>query len=212
MERGHGGVVIGSDMSGDVRNVFVHDCDFSGPDRGIRLKSTRGRGGVVEDIWVQDIKMSHIDQEAVRIHTGYRAWFGSDTGAAPLFRNIHFKNITCDGAKYATMIVGLPEKHIEGVTFENVSIKAKEGMICNYANGIDLKNVTIVPEVGPVLQFENVSDSTIRDCRSPEGIETYLEVKGEKSEGIRLESCDLSQARKAVSLQEGASQESVIRE
>jgi DNA sulfur modification protein DndE len=174
------------------------------------LKSTRGRGGVVEDIWVQDIKMSHIDQEAVQIDTGYRAWFGSDAGAPPLFRNIHFKNITCDGAKFAAVIVGLPEKHIEGVTFENVSIKAKEGMICNYANGIDLKNVTIVPEEGAVLQFENVTDSVIRDSRSPEGVGTYLEVKGEKSKGIRLEGCELSRAKEAVSLNEGASKESIV--
>ena len=209
MDRGHGGVVIGSEMSGNVRKVYVHDCVFPGAYRGIRLKSTRGRGGVVEDIWIQDIEMSHIKLEAVRINTSYRPWFGSDTGAAPLFRNIHFKNITCDEAKDSVMIVGLPEMYIEGVTFENVSIKAKEGVICKYAEGIDLKNVTIVPEEGPVYQFENVTDSMIRDSQCPEGIETYLEVKGEKSGGIRVQGCDLSQAKEAISLKEGASKESI---
>ena len=60
MMRGHGGVVIGSDMSGGVRNVFVHDCDFSGSLIGIRLKSSRGRGGVVENVWYQDIELGDI--------------------------------------------------------------------------------------------------------------------------------------------------------
>lgn len=210
MERGHGGVVIGSDMSGGVRNVYVHDCEFSGPDRGIRLKSTRGRGGVVENIWFQNIKMGLIDQEAVRIHTGYRAWFGSDTGVAPLFRDIHIKNITCDGAKYAAQIIGLPEKYIENVTFENVSIHANQGIICSNANGLDLKNVTVVSEEGPVLQFENVTNSIIQESRCVEGTGTYLQVKGENSRGIQLEGCDLSQAGEAVSLEDGAPEESVI--
>lgn len=71
MLSGHGGVVIGSEMSGSVRKVTISNCVFDGTDRGIRIKSTRGRGGVVEDIRVSNIIMSNIKREAVVLNLKY---------------------------------------------------------------------------------------------------------------------------------------------
>ena len=71
MLSGHGGVVIGSEMSGGVKKVTISNCVFDGTDRGIRIKSTRGRGGVVEDIRVSNVVMSDIKREAVVLNLKY---------------------------------------------------------------------------------------------------------------------------------------------
>jgi polygalacturonase len=68
---GTGGVSVGSEMSGGVRNVLVHDCQYDGPRAGIRVKAARGRGGVVEDIFFRDITMGRIDGDAIQLTTEY---------------------------------------------------------------------------------------------------------------------------------------------
>ena len=68
---GHGGVTIGSETSGGVRNVWAYDCVFDGTDRGIRIKTARGRGNVVEKIFMRDIRMTHITSEAIDIDMLY---------------------------------------------------------------------------------------------------------------------------------------------
>jgi len=138
----HGGVVIGSEMSGGVRNVLAHDCLFDGSGIGIRLKSNRARGGVVEKIWYRDIRMKNLGNEAISIITDYRAFMGSKDGKAwPLFRDITIENIQCDGAAGAVRMIGSPEKPIENVSLANVSITARDGMTFQWVNGLKLSNV-----------------------------------------------------------------------
>lgn len=69
--RGHGGLAIGSEMSGGVRNVYVHDCDFAGTDRALRIKSRRGRGGVVENIWAENLRVQDLKHEVVVMNMNY---------------------------------------------------------------------------------------------------------------------------------------------
>ena len=95
MTEGHGAVSIGSGMSGGVRHVYISDCRFTGGDQGIRLKSMRGRGGLVEDVHVDNILISGLRQEAIVLSMFY----GSSTAASrsdapPVFRDIHIKNVT----------------------------------------------------------------------------------------------------------------------
>jgi len=140
---GHGGAVFGSDMSGDIRNVYVHSCIFDGTGMGIRLKSTRGRGGVVEQLWFENIDMNGIGGEAIQITTAYRAWMGTTEGKAPTFRDLTFRNITCSGAKQAITVEGLPEVPIQGLRLENIAIEAREAMDVEYLQGIEMENVTV---------------------------------------------------------------------
>ena len=143
MKNGHGAVVIGSEMSGDVRNVFVRDCLFDGTERGIRIKSRRGRGGVVENIWFQDIKMGRIKNEAIRLNMLYGCGKAPASKKPPIFRNIHIRNVTCQQADTAVEIIGLPEKPIENITLENISISAEKGLSCTDIKGLKLINVAI---------------------------------------------------------------------
>ncbi len=150
MVHGHGGVVIGSEMSGDVRNVVISNCVFHNTDRGIRLKSRRGRGGVVEDIRVSNVIMKGVDCPFV-INLFYHCGPGGDDAATadtsarpvdettPQFRRIHFAHITARDVNFAAgVICGLPEMAVETVTFEDVSIamaaKATAGMPAMLSN------------------------------------------------------------------------------
>jgi formylglycine-generating enzyme required for sulfatase activity len=153
--RGHGGVVFGSETSGGIRNVYIHDCAFNGTDVGIRLKSTRGRGGVVESIHIENVTMERIRTEAIRINTHYRAWFSSNGGKAPTFRTIGIRNVTCTGARAAAHIVGLPEQPIENLTLEDVSLEAETGLRCEYVDGLNLIRANVKPRSGPPVQTEN---------------------------------------------------------
>ena len=126
--RGHGGVVIGSEMSGGIRKVLVRNCFFEGTLMGIRLKSNSSRGGFVRDIFFQGIRMSRIRRDALVINTRYKAWLGGEDGKdLPLFRNLVFRNISCRGAGRAGFIQGLPGRPIEGLRLEDLAIEAKKG-------------------------------------------------------------------------------------
>ena len=86
----HGGIVIGSEMSGDVRNVLACDCDYDGSMRGIRLKSNPARGGVVENIYYRNITMHRIKEEAIVLESTYAAWGAAQNQTNyPTFRNIY---------------------------------------------------------------------------------------------------------------------------
>lgn len=141
MVHGHGGVVIGSEMSGDVRNVVITNCVFEGTDRGIRMKSRRGRGGVVEDIRINNIVMKDVISPIV-LHLFYycgpkgkdkyvwdKSPYPVDQGT-PAFRRIHFSNITARNVHAAAgFIYGLPEMPLEEITFDNISVEMAENAV-----------------------------------------------------------------------------------
>lgn len=159
MERGHGGVVIGSGMSGGVRDVRVHDCTFVGTDNGLRFKTRRGRGGVVEDIRISDITMSDIRGDAIRFNMYYmedESPSAPVTERTPRFRSFHVSNVTCEGAQTAICLRGLPEMPIEAVTLENVTITSENGATLRHATDITLAGVRIQPTNGPDLQHDHV--------------------------------------------------------
>lgn len=157
---GHGGFVIGSEMSGGVKNIKCSDCQFLGTDIGLRFKSCRGRGGVVENIWIEDISMVNILGDAIRFNLYYGAKTvmvdnpdGTKrpaeiaaepvTEKTPSFRNLHIKNIMCSGAQRAIYFNGLPEMPVKDVTMENVVITANEAGYMTYCKNIKQKNVTV---------------------------------------------------------------------
>jgi polygalacturonase len=127
MLAGHGGVVIGSEMSGGVKKVVISNCVFDGTERGIRIKSTRGRGGVVEDIQVNNIVMRNIKQEAIildMLYTKMPAELLSER--TPVFRNININNLTGSDVLIPIKIRGLEESPITDISFTNVNIQAKQ--------------------------------------------------------------------------------------
>jgi polygalacturonase len=165
MLKGHGGVVIGSEMSGGVRNVVVSNCVFQGTDVGIRVKSQRGRGNTVEGLTASNIVMQDV-RSAFTITTFYQGsdkpsdTFPVDEGT-PRFRDFHFSNITARGCETAGQVTGLREMPVEDITFTGIHISAKTGMTVRDARNIVFRDVTIDTASGPPLTKVNAEvDST----------------------------------------------------
>jgi len=148
LERGHGGVVIGSEMSGGVKNVVISNCVFIGTDRGIRIKSRRGRGGAIEDIRVSNLIMDGVlcpFTMNLYYHIGMRGNTNvsdknprSVDDSTPRLRRIHFSNITAREVKHAAgFLYGLAEMPLEDISFTDVSISISEEADSGYPEMAD---------------------------------------------------------------------------
>ncbi|CAM3376756.1 glycoside hydrolase family 28 protein [Marinicrinis lubricantis] len=199
---GHGGIVVGSEMSGGVRNVHVENCTFLGTDIGIRFKSCRGRGGVVENIAIKKIRMSEIAGDAISFNLYYEGRSGSGeygeekaeavTEETPIFRNIYIDDVICKGAKKALLINGLPEMPIENLTLQHVSIESEEGIVCRNANTLDLSDVYVSSKTGPAAVFHQCEAANLRQMKLfAEQVENQvIHVSGDRTS--RIECSELS--------------------
>jgi polygalacturonase len=163
-KRGHGGLVIGSEMSGSVRNVYMHDCDFEGTDRVLRIKSRPGRGGVVENVWVRDVTARDLQREVVILNMDY----SSDPNAPvdnfpPTFRNIHVSRVNAVGAPVAIRITGLKDSPIQDLLFEDIAITSTRGVIASNALNLAFRNLHLSITKGPRFDFSQVSAATLDD-------------------------------------------------
>ena len=156
---GHGGFVVGSEMSGGVKNILVDQCQFLGTDVGLRFKSTRGRGGIVENIYIKNISMTDIKTDAITFNMYYGGKSVAEmladgdnpdnvtkmpvTEETPIFRNIDIKNIICNGAGRAMEFNGLPEMPIDGISLKDITILAKKDAVFTNCQNIKKKNVNI---------------------------------------------------------------------
>jgi polygalacturonase len=165
---GHG-MSIGSETSGGVRNVTVKNCTFENTENGLRIKSQRGKGGIVENISYSDITMKNVNP-AITLTCYYMnnsagdtarpAGAGSNSTPAiasntPVYRNIRISNLKATCPQVAGIITGLPESMISNVVFENVQISAAKSFEIRNAKGIQLKNVTVSVKEGPPFTTEN---------------------------------------------------------
>lgn len=213
----HGGFVIGSEMSGGARNIWVSDCSFIGTDIGLRFKTTRGRGGIVENIYVNNVSMIDIAGEAILFDMYYAAvdpvpMAGEKraeiktvvvpvTDATPQFRNFFIKDIVARGASKAIFVRGLPEMNIKDIYLENVTIQADKGIECIEATGINFKNVNvIVKNTNPVVTVRNSKNIDFNQLKFNAGSDLLIQVTGEKSAAIQLSGTDVSKAKKTTAL------------
>jgi polygalacturonase len=171
-QHGHG-MSIGSETSGGVRNLTVKHCTFENTENGIRIKSQRGKGGIVEKIVYEDITMTNVDP-AITFTSYYMYSSAKDpnqkatpqpdtaqsvTGTTPMYRDIRVSNLTATCEESAGVITGLPESPIANVVFENVTISSASGMKITNAKGIQFKNSHITVQNGPPLILKNAEVS-----------------------------------------------------
>lgn len=138
---GHGGFVVGSEMSGGVRNVLVQDCQFVGTGNGLRFKSCRGRGGVVENIYIRGISMANIEDAAVTFDMYYGKHDPNEVvppvdETTPIFRKIEINDVSCRGAKEGLHFRGLPEMPIQDVHLSNINIIADSNPQFEYCKNV----------------------------------------------------------------------------
>lgn len=148
---GHGGFVIGSEMSRGVKDVEVEDCEFIGTDTGIRFKSALGRGGCVKNIKLHHIRMIEIKKEAITMNMSYVLYSRTgdnlydgvmeDEEDIPEFCNIYISDMDVRGAKTGIEINGLENKSIHDVFVGNTSFQCKEEGGLSNVQGICFKDV-----------------------------------------------------------------------
>ena len=207
---GHGGFVIGSEMSGGVRNVHVSKCTFIGTDVGLRFKSTRGRGGVVENIYISDINMIDIPTEAIRFnmfYSGNSPILEHDEDAkaeerdetlmpvteeTPSFRNIFMNNITATGSGQAAMFQGLPEMNLQNVKLTNAVLEAEKGIVILDADGMVFHNVVVATKKGAALTLYNSKNAEVRNFTANNGEDPDVRVLGKLTKNINFQKADLA--------------------
>jgi polygalacturonase len=149
LERGHGGVVIGSEMSGGVQNVVISNCILIGTDRGIRFKSRRGRGGIIENVNVTNIIMDGVlCPFTMNLYYHCGSSKGDKTVAdknplpldngTPVIRSIHISHVTAVNVKIAAgFLYGLAEKPLEDISFTDISVSLSGGAEPDYPEMAD---------------------------------------------------------------------------
>lgn len=201
--KGHGGFVVGSEMSGGVRNVSVSNCQFLGTDVGLRFKSNRGRGGVVENIYVDRVSMFDIVTESFLFDLYYGGKSAAEsledgdvtpveekllpvTEETPVFRNIFVKNLVSRNARRAMFFNGLPEMNISNIVVEDTWISAKIGAELSESDGIIFKNVTVKAETGAPLLLNNVKNMSVSGFKGigKEGFD--VDIKGKNTKSLSL--------------------------
>ena len=222
----HGGFVIGSEMSGGARNIYVSNCTFVGADIGLRFKTTRGRGGMVENIFIKDIYMKDIPAEAILFDMYYMAKdpvvlagekrelpkveFKPVDETTPQFRNFHISNVYCNGAEKGIFIRGLPEMHVKDIVLENMVLQAKKGIDIQEATGITFKNIRIISEeTDPVIDIVQSDKLLFDNINYKDGTQLLFRISGERSNSINIKNTDASKAREKVVYELGASEKAV---
>ncbi len=221
----HGGFVIGSEMSGGARNLYVDNNTFIGTDIGLRFKTSRGRGGVVENIFVTNTYMKDIAAEAILFDMYYAAQdpvvLSGDkreppkvemlpvNEGTPQFKKIFIKNVVCNGAEKAIFVRGLPEMNIKEIEIENAVLQATKGLDMTEATGISLKNVQLITkDSNPLMNIHNSQNVKLYNI-GYESADVLLNVTGEKSKDIALSGIDMKKAKKGVEVGYGATKEAV---
>lgn len=177
-KNGNGGVVIGSEMSGGVKNVYAHNCDFSGTLLGLRVKSMKGRGGVVENIWFKDIRMDSIKYDAIRINMDYKASsIAPRTTELPVFRNFHFENIYTSHAQICININGIYEQKIENITFKNIKMKGELGVKIDDATNCQFNSSVIESVNAEPLQIIHSDNIRFNQSKFISPAETMMLAK-----------------------------------
>ena len=217
----HGGFVIGSEMSGGAKNLFVSDCSFIGTDIGLRFKTARGRGGVVEKIYVKNINMKDIAGEAILFDMYYMAKdpvplagekrelpkteFKQVDETTPVFKNFRISNVYCTGAEKAIFIRGLPEMQVSDVVLENMVLQANKGIDIQEAADVRFKHINIIAkETDPLIDLVQSNHILFDNISYKSGAGLLFRVGGGRVKKIDIINTDMSGSKEKVTTELGA--------
>ncbi len=235
MYKGHGAIVIGSEMSGCVRNVTADNIVCVGTDRAVRIKSTRGRGGVVENIRYSNFVVENV-REPIYITSFYTKTDPEPVSQrTPIFRDIAISHFTIKNSPCTAKIYGLPEMPIQGLRLNDIAVSTDVGLVCDSTVALELHNVQINTAKGPaftitncknielngikstkpqadepIVRMANVQDAFIHSCRALSGTESFLELNGPTTRGIHLVANHLYAAKNSFVLKNGAQKQAVV--
>ena len=146
MKDGHGGVVLGSESSGGIRNVFAEDCQMDSPNlqRALRLKTNAGRGGALENVYFRNVEVGRVSHSVLTIDLVYGRI--TDGPFPPIVRNVVMENVTVASCPRVLSIVGTTQSIIEGVRVAHCTFRGVEGAdILTNSGAVCYQNVTVEP-------------------------------------------------------------------
>ena len=150
MKDGHGGVVLGSEIAGNCRNVFVSDCTMDSPtlDRAFRFKSNAQRGGVVENFFVRNVTIGKVAEAVITIDFLYEE--GANGPHQPVLRHLSFENVTSTSAPRVFYIVGFDAATIDDIRLSHCTFSGLDSAeLIDHAGRIELDHVTLEPKTRP---------------------------------------------------------------
>jgi len=201
MKDGHGGVVIGSEISGGCQNVFCEDCKMDSPnlDRVLRLKTNSCRGGVTEGVYFRNVEVGQCREAVMRINLNYEPNEQARRGFNPTVRNVYMENVTCQKSKYGVLINGLEDADniyninvknckFDGVTDEPVKRTGKSHDL-HFDNLFINGNLVLLPENYPYKHYsEWMVHSEMQRVPDPTLLDFSKRPKWSYVMGIELES------------------------
>lgn len=212
---GHGGITTGSEMSGGVHNIFAYDCTFIGTDIGLRFKSVRGRGGIVENLYFQDIQMLGVKNQAILFDLFYQSEveenliIPSVDDGTPIFQKIYFKDITSIRSGQAIVLQGLPEFPLRDIVFSDVAMSANEGIDCFFSENLQFKNTSLFVQQVPAIHLASSSKVHLKlsTIEQPQG--ALIRVSGKKSNAIEINAPNVKNNPALIKLDAGVDKNSV---
>ncbi|QKS01876.1 glycoside hydrolase family 28 protein [Sphingomonas sp. CL5.1] len=150
MKDGHGGVVLGSECSGDIRNVFVENCDMDSPnlERMLRFKNNAVRGGVLENVFARSIKVGRVAEAILTIDFLYDE--GTAGSHTPVVRNVQMDGITSTSSPRVMYVVSFPGAVIDAISFANCLFSGVDATeVLNTSGRVSFRNVKIEPKEKP---------------------------------------------------------------
>ncbi len=148
MREGHGGITVGSEISGGVRNLFAHDCKMDSPDlwTALRVKNNASRGGKLENFYFKNIQIGQVSRSVVEIDFNYEE--GAKGDHIPVVRNYVVENLTCTTGNRAVDLQGLDNAPIYDVTLTNCTFgTVKNQSVLKNVKGLKLTNVKVDGQV-----------------------------------------------------------------
>jgi polygalacturonase len=223
VHHGHGAVVLGSETSGGFHNIVASNIVCQGTEKGVRIKSTRGRGGAIENVRFDHWTMDSVN-EAINVTNYYtRGPEEPVSQRTPVFRNIAISNMTINHSPLMINIEGLVEMPVTGLQIGNVIASGTVGMRAHDTLAMELHNVQVNPETGPaflvrdskeleldqvstrtpvggspVIRLDRCPGATVRASRAFAGTGTFLAVAPGELKSVVLEGNTLGGAKKAT--------------
>ena len=189
----HGGFVVGSNTNGNVRNIYVSNCSYTGTETGLRFKSNVGRGGKVTNIFIDNVFMKDIEKDAVIFNLKY-----SDKAAVknkgmvreakyvPDFSGIHINHVVCDGAKEAFLVNGSVIPMVSHVTISNSIFRTEKGIASTLSHDITFDNCTFTVKKKPAVKLQQTRQWKFENCSFNQPKGTMVELSGAENQDIEF--------------------------
>ncbi len=183
----HAAVAIGSEMSGDVRNIFIENLSADMVQYGFRIKSSKGRGGIVENIHVNTMNVDYASIAAIQLTTAYENSFIKGRGAIPLFRNIVVDGMSVGKTDRSIEISGLTEQPVTDIHFKNIKISSKWGAQIEEADHITFDTVSAIPTKGTVFDIAESTNLLFKNIKCPLVRKDCLTIADAASHDINIQ-------------------------